>query len=278
MMFVSGVLWLEYRKRKMLAAGEGYGEPDTRVQTNFDDGVPELHPALAALPLLAVLVINFVLTQIISGWDKSIMEPTSSLPLAVKTIPVANWALIIALVCGIVLNAIFAFRQFYARKNLGTALNVGTIGSLLAIMNTASEAGYGNIISALPGFAIVRDFLLSIDPGTPLLSEALTVNVLAGISGSASGGMSIALEAMGARFLEWGNTVGVSPEMLHRVASMSSGGFDTMPHNGAVITLLAITGMTHKKSYPDIGMTSLVLPFLSTLVLILIWTVLGLSI
>ncbi|MDR2077286.1 MAG: GntP family permease [Desulfovibrio sp.] len=277
MMLVLGVAWLEYRKRKMLAAGEGYGEPDTRVQTNFDDGVPEVSPFLAALPLLAVLVINYVLTQVISGWDKAIMDPTKTLPLASANIPVANWALIIALVCGIALNAIVASRQFFARKNLGTALNVGTIGSLLAIMNTASEVGYGNIISSLPGFSVVRDFLLSIDPGTPLISEALTVNVLAGITGSASGGMSIALETMGARFLEWGAQVGVSPEMLHRVASMSSGGFDTMPHNGAVITLLAITGMTHRKSYPDIGMTSLVIPFLSTLVLIVIWTILGLT-
>jgi H+/gluconate symporter-like permease len=58
---------------------------------------------------------------------------------------------------------------------------------------------------------------------------------------------------------------------------MSSGGFDTMPHNGAVITLLAICGMTHKKSYPDIGMTTLVVPFATTLVLILVWTVLGLG-
>jgi H+/gluconate symporter-like permease len=277
LMLVLGVAWLEYRKRKMLAAGEGYGEPDTRVQTNFDDGVPELPPALAALPLLAVLVINYVLTQLIPGWDKTIMDPTSALPLASKTIPVANWALIIALVCGIALSALFAFKQFSARKNLGTALNVGTIGSLLAIMNTASEVGYGNVISSLPGFSVVRDFLLSIDPGTPLISEALTVNVLAGITGSASGGMSIALEAMGARFMEWGNEVGVSAELLHRVASMSSGGFDTMPHNGAVITLLAITGMTHKKSYPDIGMTSLVLPFVITIALIAIWTVLGLN-
>lgn len=276
-MGVLGVLWLEYRKRKMIASGEEYGDPDTRVQTNFDDGVAELHPALAALPLFAVLVINFVLTKVIASWDASIMAGTANLPLASTTIPVANWALIIALICGILLTVLFAARQFKARSNLMGALNAGAIGSLLAIMNTASEVGYGNIISSLPGFASVRDFLLSIDPGTPLISEALTVNVLAGITGSASGGMSIALEAMGARYLEWANAVGLNPELLHRVASMASGGFDTMPHNGAVITLLAITGMTHRKSYPDIGMVSLVIPFCTTIVLILVWTLLGLN-
>lgn len=274
-MAVAGLAWLEYRKRKMLTAGEGYGEPDMRVQTNFDDGVPHLHPALAALPLITVLAVNFVMTKLISGWDPTVMQGTSALPLASKVVPTANWALIIALIVGILMASAFAFRQFKARRNFSAALNAGAIGSLLAIMNTASEVGYGNIVSSLPGFASVRDFLLSIDPGTPLVSEALVVNVLAGITGSASGGMSIALEAMGSRYLEWATQVGLSPELLHRVAAMASGGFDTMPHNGAVITLLAITGMTHSKSYPDIGMVSLVIPFLTTMLLIGVWTMFG---
>src|ERR1700692_4464667 len=88
--------------------------------------------------------------------------------------------------------------------------------------------------------------------GSPLLSEALTVNVLAGITGSASGGMSIALETFGKNYFEWAQRVNVSPELLHRVASMASGGMDTLPHNGAVITLLAVTGLTHRQSYKDI--------------------------
>ncbi|MDR1684955.1 MAG: GntP family permease, partial [Desulfovibrio sp.] len=234
-------------------------------------------PFVAAIPLLVVLVLNFILTRIIGSWDASIMAPYGKVPLASATIPVANWALVISLIVGIVLSIIFAGKQFKARGNLQAALNGGAIGSLLAIMNTASETGFGNVVSSLPGFAAVRDFLLSIDPGTPLLSEALTVNVLAGITGSASGGMSIALEAMGARFLEWAQQVNMDPGLLHRVAAMSSGGFDTLPHNGAVITLLAICGLTHKTSYPDIGMVSVVVPFATTLLLILIWTILGLN-
>jgi H+/gluconate symporter-like permease len=78
------------------------------------------------------------------------------------------------------------------------------------------------------------------------------VNVLSGITGSASGGLSIALDVMGARYLELARMQGVSPELLHRVASMASGGMDTLPHNGAVITLLAVTGLTHRQSYKDI--------------------------
>ena len=276
--YTLGLLWLEYRKHKMIAAGEGYGRLDTRTDHSKKDDVEDVPPLVAFIPLLAVLVLNFILTKVIGGWDQSIIQdPTfTKLALASKVIPVATWALIIALVCGILLAIILSAKQFKLRGNLMLALNAGTIGSLLAIMNTASEVGYGNIISSLPGFRSVRDFLMSVDPGTPLISEAIMVNLLAGITGSASGGMSIALETMGQRYLEWARQAGINPELLHRVAAMSSGGFDTMPHNGAVITLLAICGMTHKESYPDIGMVSLVIPVGTTFVMIIVGSIFGL--
>jgi len=124
---------------------------------------------------------------------------------------------------------------------------------LLAIMNTASEVGYGNVIASLPGFKAISGALMSIKiGGSPLVSEAVTVNVLAGVTGSASGGLSIALDLLAKDWLTWANTIGMSPQILHRVASMASGGMDTLPHNGAVITLLAVCGMTHRDSYGDI--------------------------
>ena len=276
--YTLGLLWLEYRKHKMIAAGEGYGRLDTRTDHSKKDDVEDVPPLVAFIPLLAVLVLNFILTKVIGGWDQSIIQdPTfTKLALASKVIPVATWALIIALVCGILLAIILSAKQFKLRGNLMLALNAGTIGSMLAIMNTASEVGYGNILSSLTGFRSVRDFLMSVDPGTPLISEAIMVNLLAGITGSASGGMSIALETMGQRYLEWALQAGINPELLHRVAAMSSGGFDTMPHNGAVITLLAICGMTHKESYPDIGMVSLVIPVGTTFVMIIVGSIFGL--
>ena len=136
---------------------------------------------------------------------------------------------------------------------LAKALNAGAIGSLLAIMNTASEVGYGNVIASLPGFKSISSALLGIKVGgSPLVSEAVSVTTLAGITGSASGGMSIALDLMAKDWLAWANQIGMSPEILHRVASMASGGMDTLPHNGAVITLLAVCGLTHRDSYRDI--------------------------
>ncbi|MEM6896760.1 MAG: GntP family permease, partial [Pseudomonadota bacterium] len=126
-------------------------------------------------------------------------------------------------------------------------------------------------ISSLAAFVILRDAVVSISPGNPLVSEALAVNILAGVTGSASGGMSIALEALGATYLEMAEAANISPELLHRVAALASGGFDVLPHNGAVITLLAITGLTHVKSYFDIFMVAVVGPLMG-LGAVLLWS------
>ena len=136
----------------------------------------------------------------------------------------------------------------FAQFAEGTRNAIG--GALLASMNTASEYGFGAVIAALPGFLLVANALGSIPD--PLVNEAVTVTALAGITGSASGGMSIALAAMAETFIANANAAGIPMEVLHRVASMASGGMDTLPHNGAVITLLAVTGLTHRQAYKDI--------------------------
>jgi H+/gluconate symporter-like permease len=125
------------------------------------------------------------------------------------------------------------------------------MGALLAIFNTASEVGFGNTVKTLPGFRAIQDHVFLVSQHV-LVSEATAINVLAGITGSASGGLSIALEVMGQRYLDLAQAQGISSELLHRIAAMSAGGMDTLPHNGAVITLLAVTGLTHRQSYLDI--------------------------
>jgi H+/gluconate symporter-like permease len=122
--------------------------------------------------------------------------------------------------------------------------------ALLAAMNTASEYGFGGVIAALPGFMVVGNALKSIPD--PLVNAAVSVSSLAGITGSASGGMSIALAAMSDLFIQGAQAAQIPLEVLHRVVAMASGGMDTLPHNGAVITLLAVTGLTHKQSYREI--------------------------
>ena len=135
-------------------------------------------------------------------------------------------------------------------RDFAEATKSAVSGALLASMNTASEYGFGAVIAALPGFLVISDALKSVP--NPLLNEAVTVTTLAGITGSASGGLSIALAAMAEQFTAAAQSAGIPLEVMHRVASMASGGMDTLPHNGAVITVLAVTGLTHRQSYKDI--------------------------
>lgn len=252
--FAIGMWYLEGRRKSAQAAGEGYGNHTLNEPTVKED--LDLPPwQLAMLPLLTVLVVNFVMTRVFV-WDVNMLQAFQAMKLplvapAVKNV-VSIWALIIALVCGILLAVGLGFSRL-PQGGLAKALNAGAIGSLLAIMNTASEVGYGNVIASLPGFKSISNALLGIKVGgSPLVSEAVSVTTLAGITGSASGGMSIALDLMAKDWMAWANQIGMSPEILHRVASMASGGMDTLPHNGAVITLLAVCGLTHRDSYRDI--------------------------
>jgi H+/gluconate symporter-like permease len=149
------------------------------------------------------------------------------------------------------------------RQRLNEILKLGAFDSMLPVFNTASEVGYGATIAALPAFAIVKNAVLNLVPGNLLVSEATAVTVLAGITGSASGGLSIALESLGATYYQRALEQGISPEVMHRVASIASGGLDSLPHNGAVISLLIICGLTHKQSYFDIGVISVIIPLIA---------------
>ena len=253
MVLVGGIAYLEWRKRTAQAAGEGYGTDHKNEPEVVEDGnLP--NPLLAMLPLVSVLAVTLVLQKVVfPSWNISSWVTQAPYNI-VKTGVVGtmnNWALMIALVVGIVIA--LAINPARMKGNLAKALNAGAIGSLLAVMNTASEVGFGNVIKSLPGFQTIAHALMGINGGgSPLLSEAVTVNVLAGVTGSASGGMSIALDTFGKTYLDWATRANIDPQLLHRVASMASGGMDTLPHNGAVITLLGIAGLTHKQSYKDI--------------------------
>ena len=254
-----GITFLEWRKRKAQAAGEGYGvDHKNEPEVVEDSSLP--NPLLATLPLISVLIVTLILQKVVfPSWDITSWVTQAPYNIA-KTGVVGtmnNWALMIALVVGIVLALIINPTRI--KGNLAKAINLGAIGSLLAVMNTASEVGFGNVIKSLPGFQTIAHALMGINGGgSPLLSEAVTVNTLAGVTGSASGGMSIALDTFGKSYLDWATRTNVDPQLLHRVAAMASGGMDTLPHNGAVITLLGIAGLTHKQSYKDIFAITLI--------------------
>ena len=226
----------------------------------------------AMIPLFIVIGLNYLFSVVlIPRWETEYLALPIFGSASIKGVK-GLWAIIIALIVAI-LFIIATLRRF--NKNMIDSINNGTMGSLLPIFNTASEVGYGAVIASLSSFAILKEAVLGIFPSNPLISEAVAINALAGITGSASGGMSIGLEVLGARYLELANQMNISPELLHPVASLSSGGFDTLPHNGAVISLLAICGLTHKQSYVDIFMVAVAVPVVATTTVIALGTMFG---
>ncbi|MDZ5457577.1 GntP family permease [Azohydromonas lata] len=251
-----GMLYLESRRRRALAAGEGYGSNLLNEPEPYEaEKLP--HPLIALLPLVLVGVLNRVFTDLIyAHYGQTHQLPlTGGKPVVTEISKIAAvWAVEGALLVGILTVLVFAFPRVKSKFADGSKAAIA--GALLAAMNTASEYGFGGVIAALPGFTVIADALRGIP--NPLINEAITVSALAGITGSASGGMSIALAAMADTFIQSANAAGIPLEVLHRVASMASGGMDTLPHNGAVITLLAVTGLTHKQSYGDIFAITLI--------------------
>lgn len=254
-----GLSYLEWRRRVAQRAGEGYGDQLLNEPAPFT-GERLSSPWIALLPLLLVGVSNKLFTVLIPqlygeshSFAPSVIGDPAPVVQEVSKVA-AIWAVEAALLVGIMTVVALAWRTVV--HQFAESSKPAISGALLAAMNTASEYGFGAVIAALPGFLIVANALSGIP--NPLINEAITVTALAGITGSASGGMSIALAAMSETFIANANAAGIPMEVLHRVASMASGGMDTLPHNGAVITLLAVTGLTHRQAYKDIFAITLI--------------------
>lgn len=263
-MLFGGVFWLNSRAKKAKANGEGYGNhEDLGLRTEEHADLPGF--GVSILPILVVLIGNFVLTKFVfASMDGAYLEESYNMTLGAV---LGNWSLITSLVLAILVAIAFNYKRF--EKGVMATLKDGVQGSFLAVMNTASEVGYGNVIKSLAAFGLVATAMTDIS-SNPLVGEAISSSVLAGITGSASGGLSIALETFGDVFMQRAAAAGISPEVLHRVAAVACGGLDTLPHNGAVITLLGITGMSHKEAYVNIGMCTVVIPLFAVIAIIIL--------
>ena len=252
-MFVLGVLYMEWRKKKRTAEGDVFTEPDAQHAATRTESAHLPNVALAIIPLIMVVVVlNF-------------LQPALKLFSADLVVPSPN-IIIIALLVGIGLVMLLNLDK---RAKFLPAISKGAQGSIGAILNTSAAVGFGTVVRAVPGFAKLTELIMGV-PGTPLISLAVAVNILAGATGSASGGMGIALEALGAKYMELSAQTGIPAGAFHRIAAMSSGGLDSLPHNGAVLTLLNKTGMTHKDSYMDIFIVSVIMPIFATIIAMII--------
>jgi H+/gluconate symporter-like permease len=228
---------------------------------------------LAVLPLVVVIAVNLLMAFVVlPRLDLSYLAEerwgATSLP-AVGGV----WAVITALAAAIV--AVVAV-NWSRLPGLRETMDAGANASVLPALSVASLVGFGAVVAAMPAFAVVRDWVLGIGGG-PLVSLAAATNVLAALTGSASGGLTIALDALGDTYLALAKESGIDPSLLHRVAVIGSGTLDSLPHNGAVVTLLAVCGTTHRESYVDIVMVGIVGAIIALVAVIVLGTAFGSS-
>ncbi|WP_296571423.1 GntP family permease [Phreatobacter sp.] len=264
-----GWLWLERRARSLGPEPENAPAP----RPDMEDAVARPTLLVSLLPLASVLALNAAFAfWLIPGLDATYL----ALPKYGSTDLAAVrglWSIIAALVLSCLVLVAIHWRNL--AETLTETLENGAADSLKPIFNTASLVGFGAVIASLAAFSGVRDGLLDLGGGSPLVSLALGTSLLAGLTGSASGGMSIALESLGHAYREMGLAAGVSPDLMHRVTSLATGSLDALPHNGAVVTLLTICGLTHREAYGDIAVVAVIVPTVALIAVIILGTVFG---
>jgi H+/gluconate symporter-like permease len=290
-----GLWWLHRAESKARRTGEGYGaETPVRADAAADDELVrerattarEFDPAemhrgrhsdsvpsivLAALPLIVVVAVNLLMSLfVLPRLDFSFLAEERWGGTSISAVA-GVWSVVVALAAAIATVIIFNRGRL---PSLRQSMDAGANASVLPALSVASLVGFGAVVAALPAFAIVRDWVLAIEGG-PLVSLAVATNVLAALTGSASGGLTIALDALGQTYMALAAQTGLNPALMHRVAVIGSGTLDILPHNGAVVTLLAVCGATHRQSYVDIVMVGIVSAILALVAVILLGTVFG---
>ena len=176
----------------------------------------------------------------------------------------ALWAVLMGITAAILLILLINVRHF---RELIRAVGEGAKNSMFPVFSTASEVGYGAVVASVAAFAVVRDSIFNMGANA-IITSVVTVSITAGRTGSSSGGMTIALNALGDELREMAIADDISLEVMHRLTAMASGGLDTLPHSGAVVTLLIVCGLTHKQSYKDLAVITIVGPVTAVALLV----------
>lgn len=280
-MFSFGMWWLTFAQARARGSGEGFEAGGSQTAEQLDTTADnltvrelattarEFDPAeidrgnrsvagppigTAVLPLAVVVCANFIVTQfLLPNIDGSFLAQPQWGGTSLAAVG-GIWSVSLALFLAILVLVGLNYERLPALRE---TIDAGANAAVLPILSVASLVGFGAVVAALPAFEVVRDWVLGIGGG-PLVSLAVATNILAALTGSASGGMTIALEALGPTFMQIAQDTGLSPSLMHRVAVIASGTLDSLPHNGAVVTMLAVCGCTHRESYLDIVMVAVV--------------------
>jgi H+/gluconate symporter-like permease len=289
-MLAFGMWWLQRAESAARKSGEGYGPAQqtaagmaadnelvrerATAAREFDPAEihhgrrSETHPpiAWAVLPLMVVVSVNLLMSIVVlPRLDLSFLAEEKWGATSLSAVG-GVWSVAVALAAAVATAVIVNRPRLPALRE---SMDAGANASVLPAVSVASLVGFGAVVAALPAFAVVRVWVLSIGGG-PLVSLAVATNVLAALTGSASGGMTIALDALGDTYMHLAAEAGIDPALLHRVAALAAGSLDSLPHNGAVVSLLAVCGLTHRESYFDmviVGIAGALLGLLAAIVL-----------
>ena len=278
-----GLWWLGRAAARARRKGEGFGpgsavtidevaEDETvrqRATTAREFDPPEVHHGrpsreappiiFAVLPLVVVVSVNVLMSLVVlPQLDVSFLAEERFGATSLSAVA-GVWSVVTALLAAILTVVAINWQRLPALRE---TMDSGANASVLPVLSVASLVGFGAVVAAVPAFDIVRDWVLSIEGG-PLVSLAVATNLLAALTGSASGGLTIALDALGSTYTRLAVEHGIDPSLLHRIAVMSAGTLDSLPQNGAVVTLLAVCGSTHRESYFDIVMAAIVGPVIA---------------
>lgn len=279
-MLLGGLSWITYRARTLNAGGEGFlkeGDSESAADdTQPGSSAPEKELTfwrfmLAFTPIAIVILGNLAMSNLIlPSLDFSYLGDEKYGSTTLNSV-IAIWSVLVSIVLAIGFILISQPRRM--RTNL-SAFNSGTREALLPAFSTASEAGFGAVISSLAAFVMVSQAIGGISDN-PLITSAITTTVLAGLTGSAAGGMTVALETLSEQLKTAAADQGISLEVVHRVVSIASGGLDTMPHAGGVIAMLMVCGLTHRQAYKDIGMVTIAAPLVACAVVVTVASVMA---
>jgi H+/gluconate symporter-like permease len=226
---------------------------------------------LAALPLVVVLIVNLSMSKLVlPRLDFSYLAEDRWGSTSISAVA-GVWSVVLALATAIATLILVNRRRLPALRE---SMDAGANASVLPILSVASLVGFGAVVAALPAFGVVRGWVWAVEGG-PLVTLAVATNLLAALTGSASGGLTIALDALGPTYMAIASQTGLNPALMHRVAVIGSGTLDILPHNGAVVSLLAMCGSTHRESYFDILMVGIVGAFLALVAVIAVGSALG---
>ena len=239
--YVMIFLWLELRGRSFTKKGLVFNDPSLKFQLDPEEMTMDEDKDLpnfwiSIIPIIAILV------------------AFNGFRLPVET----------AVFLGVALATILMWNRVKGLNGWIAVFNEGAANSGVSIMNTAIVVGFGGVVKQTQGFADLVSLLKTFNMPA-LVFVMITVAICAGACGSASGGMGVAFNALTDTYIE----LGANLEHVHRIATIAAGTLDSLPHQGAQITLLGICKLTHKEAYFDIFITQIAIPFIACFIFII---------